>query len=392
MDFSFTEEQTMLRDSVRRFVSEAYDFEGYRKIAASEAGYSPDIWQQLGELQWQALPFSEADGGHGYGPVELLLLMEEMGRGLCIEPYLPNVVLAGQLIAALGSDAQKSSLLPGLFDGSKQYSLAHAELQGRFNPAHCETSAEKSADGYVLNGTKSLVLNGPNADSFLVLARSTGSSADPHGLSLFIVPADTAGLEQRGYAVLGGGSACELKLNNVQLSAEALLGQEGQAFPALEDVLDLATVASCAEAYGAMQAMLEKTVEYLKTRKQFGVPLASLQVLQHRMVDMYIEVQQSQSMILMAMLRFSEGNTLEKQRAASACKAYLHKASKFVAQQAVQLHGGIGVTEELDIGHYFRRLTAFGTLFGDRDYHLRRFARLEKAAQAQANPSITQAA
>ena len=392
MDFSFTEEQTMLRDSVRRFVSEAYDFEGYRKIAASEAGYSPDIWQQFGELQWQALPFSEADGGHGYGPVELLLLMEEMGRGLCIEPYLPNVVLGGKLIAALGNDDQKAQLLPGLFDGSKQYSLAHAEIEGRYAPAHCEAKAEKTASGYTLNGKKSFVLNGPNADTFIVLARSSGAANDEAGLSLFIVPADTQGLEQRGYATLGGGSACEVTLNNVQLAADALLGSEGDAFSALEDVLDLATVASCAEAYGAMQAMLEKTVEYLKTRKQFGVPLAGMQVLQHRMVDMYIEVQQSQSMILMAMLRFNDDDRLARQRAASACKAYLHKASKFVAQQAVQLHGGIGVTEELDIGHYFRRLTAFGSLFGDRNYHLRRFAALDKQAADTAAAEITEAA
>ncbi len=392
MDFSFTEEQTMLRDSVRRFVSEAYDFEGYRKIAASEAGYSPDIWQQLGELQWQALPFSEADGGHGYGPVELLLLMEEMGRGLCIEPYLPNVVLAGQLITILGNESQKNSFLPGLFDGSQQYSLAHAELGGRYDPAYCEAKAVANDDGYTLNGQKSMVLNGPNADAFIVLARSTGETENQNGLSLFIVPKNTDGLSIKGYPILGGGVACELTLSNVQIPADALLGSEGQAFEALESVIDLATVASCAEAYGAMQAMLEKTVEYLKTRKQFGVPLAGMQILQHRMVDMYIEVQQSQSMILMAMLRFSEGNRAEQKQAASACKAYLHKASKFVAQQAVQLHGGIGVTEELDIGHYFRRLTAFGTLFGDRSYHLRRFTELGKTTSESSKDEMTEAA
>ncbi len=391
MDFSFSDEQTMLRDSVRRFLQDAYNFETARGIAASTAGYSPEIWRQFAEMQWQTLPFDDADGGYGGGPVELLLMMEELGRGLCIEPYLANVVLAGQLIARAGNAAQRAALLPGLFDGSRQYSLAATELAGRYDPAWCATSARRENGGWTLEGRKSVVLNGPNADAHLVLARTAGDSADRNGLSLFIVPADSPGLSRRDYALLGGGVACELELGAVSVPEDALLGAENGAFDALEAVLDLATAASCAEAYGAMQALLERTVEYLGTRKQFGVPLASFQVLQHRMVDMFIEVQQTQSMILMVMLRLCDGSPAQRREAVSACKAYVHKASKFVAQQAVQLHGGIGVTEELDIGHYFRRLTAFGALFGDREYHLGRLSALRRE-QARSPGTIADAA
>ena len=377
MDFAFSSEQTQLRDGFQRFLRQAYTFDGYRKISASTQGYSPEIWAQISDLQWLALPFAEADGGLDCGPVELLLLTEQLGRALCVEPYLANVVLAGQLLARLGSATQKQALLAPLLAGTQQISLAHLEAAGRHDPAHCDTKAVQTASGaYQLSGKKSLVLNGPNAQQFIVLARLAGSSKSATGLGLFVVDAKAAGVQQKPYAVLGGGVACELHLDAVVVSADQRLGSDDSAFETLLDVLDLAIAASCADAYGAMQALLEKTVEYLKTRKQFGVPLGSLQVLQHRMVDMFVEVQQTQSMILMVMLRLQDADRAERRKAASACKAYVHKASKFVAQQAVQLHGGIGVTEELSIGHYFRRLTAFGNLFGDREYHLQRFSAL----------------
>lgn len=377
MDFAFTSEQNQLRDGFQRFLRQAYTFEGYRRISTSTQGYSPEIWAQISELQWLALPFAEADGGLDCGPVELLLLTEQLGRALCVEPYLANVVLAGQLLARLGTAAQKQALLTPLLAGEKQLSLAWLETAGRHDVAHCTTRAVREADGrYRLSGRKSLVLNGPNAQHCLVLARLSGDTASPSGLGLFVVDTSAPGVSRNSYAVLGGGVACELGLDQVLVAADARLGDGDGAFETLQDVLDLATAASCADAYGAMQALLEKTAEYLKTRKQFGVPLGSLQVLQHRLVDMFVEVQQTQSMILMAMLRLQDPDRRERQKAASACKAYVHKASKFVAQQAVQLHGGIGVTEELSIGHYFRRLTAFGNLFGDREHHLRRFATL----------------
>jgi len=375
MDFAFTSEQSQLRDGFQRFLRQAYSFDTYRKISASGTGYSPEIWAQISELQWLALPFAESDGGLDCGPVELMLLTEQLGRALCVEPYLANIVLSGQLLAKLGNIEQKQALLAPLLAGTKQISLAHLEAAGRHDSAHCETGAVITATGaYELSGKKSLVLNGPNAEQFIVLARLSGESKSAKGLGLFIVDAKAGGLTQRPYALLDGGVASELTLNQVVSSQR--LGDEDQTFETLLDVLDLAIAASCADAYGAMQALLEKTVDYLKTRKQFGVPLGSLQVLQHRMVDMFMEVQQTQSMVLMAMLHLNEGDRPTRRKAASACKAYVHKSSKFVAQQAVQLHGGIGVTEELSIGHYFKRLTAFGNLFGDREHHLQRFASL----------------
>jgi alkylation response protein AidB-like acyl-CoA dehydrogenase len=392
MDFSFSEEQMMLKDSFKRFLKDGYPFDKYRKTLSTPSGHDTAIWQQFAELQWQGLPFSEAAGGLGYGHIELLLLAEEMGQGLCIEPYMANVVLAGQMIATLGSDAQKAELLPALISGAKQISLAHTEVAGRYDLAWCECAAtpqdDQSGQGdqgdqggnWQLSGRKSMVLNAPNAQQILVLARTHGSLDSHEGLGVFLIERDQAGVSMRKHAALGGGVAAELRLDKV--SAQRL---GGEAFTALEDVVDLATAYNCAEAYGAMQALLAKTVEYSKTRKQFGMPLGAFQVLQHRMVDMFVEVQQSQSMILMLMLRLQEKDRSERQKAVSACKAYLHKSSKFVAQQAVQLHGGIGVTEELDIGHYFRRLTAFGTMFGDRLHHLRRFAALGQ--QAQTNQS-----
>lgn len=386
MDFSFSEEQGLLKDSFARFVKDAYDFETYRAISAKPEGYSRDIWAQISELQWQALPFSEDDGGLGYGSAELLLLGEELGRGLFVEPYMANVILAGQTIAALASDEQKQRLLQPLLAGEQQISLAHAELAGRYQMHHCATKATQQGDQWQLDGHKSMVLNAPNAQTLLVLARTKGDTADNHGLGIFAVAADATGVSLQACAALGGGIAAEVQLNGAP--AERLGGEAAQV---LEDVLDLATAFTCADAYGAMQALLSKTAEYSKTRKQFGVPLGSFQVLQHRMVDMFIEVQQSQSMILMLMLKLQDDDRSERQKAVSACKAYLHKSSKYVAQQAVQLHGGIGVTEELDIGHYFRRLTAFGSLFGDRRQHLQRLAELDKA-QRQAEAKQAEAA
>lgn len=373
MDFSFSEEQMMLKDSIADFLRDGYSFESYHQIVASQAGYSPEIWRQFAELQWQGLPFAEDEGGLGYDSTELLLLAEEMGRGLCIEPYMANVVLAGSLIAALGGAEDKQALLGGLIDGSLQISLAHAELAGRNNPAHCAARAAESGANWKLSGHKSVVLNAANADKLLVVARSHGDTGSREGQGVFVVDAKATGLTMQRYALLGGGVGAEVKLDRVEAQR---LGDE--AMPALEDSIDLATAYGCAEAYGAMQALLAKTVEYSQTRKQFGAPLASFQVLQHRMVDMFIEVQQSQSMLLMLMLRLTDEDRGERQKAVSATKAYLHKASKFVAQQAVQLHGGIGVTEELDIGHYFRRLTAFGNLYGGRVHHLRRYAALTR--------------
>ena len=383
MNLGYTEEQVMFERSAQRFVKDAYGFETYLKVEASPQGYSPAVWKKMAEMGWTSLIIPSEDGGQGLGAVELLQLMEALGRGLCIEPYLANAVLSAQIITSMGSAKQRAELLPGLIDGSRQISFAHSEVDGRFNRAHCATRAKAQGAGYRLDGRKSLVLNAPNADQIVVLARTSGGLAEEGGLSLFVVDARAAGVSLRPYKVLGGGVAADVILEDVAVSADALLGEAGAAHDAVGDVIDLATAASCADAYGAMQALLEKTVSYMKTRKQFGQPLSSMQVIQHRLVDMFIEVQQTQSMILMASIKLLDPSRAERQKAVSACKAYVHKASKFVAQWAVQLHGGIGMTEELEIGHYFRRLTAFGNLFGDREHHLTRFVALTQEPAGQ---------
>lgn len=383
MDFNYSEEQTMLADSARRFIREAYPFEVYEKAVKADCGQDQAIWNQIAELQWLALPFSEDDGGLGAGPTELMLVAEEMGRGLCIEPYMANVVLAGAMLTRRATAEQRAKYLPGLLDGSQQISLAFAEVGGRYDLAHCETKAVQSGEGWSISGSKSVVLNAPNASKLIVLARTSGEDNSQEGISVFVVDADAAGVSMRGYPVLGGGVAAEVSFDNVSVAADAVLGDVGDAYSCVTEVIDLATAYSCAEAYGAMQSMLQKTGEYLKTRKQFGMPLGAFQVLQHRLVDMFVEVQQAQSLILMLALKMESADRAERQLAVSTAKAYLHKASKFVAQQSVQLHGGIGVTEELDIGHYFRRLTAFGNLFGDRNHHLDRVIDLTEPAAGQ---------
>ncbi len=372
MDFSLTEEQNLLKNSVARYLRDAYRFEDYLSAVASPEGMKGGAWRQMADMGWLGLAFDDAAGGAGLGPIELLSLAEEFGRANCVEPYLANVVLAGGMLAGAGGDGVP--LLQEMIAGREQLALACYESAGRYDPMYCETRAFETADGWKLSGGKTTVLNGPNAGALLVIARHAGLPADAAGLGLYRVGRAAAGLQRQDYPLLGGGVASDLVLQDVP--AQRLGGEAGQL---LQEVVDRAIAFTCADAVGAMQALLAKTLEYLKTRKQFDRHLASFQVLQHRMVDMFIEVEQSRSMIMMAMVRLQDPDARQRALAAAACKAYLHKSSKFVAQQAIQLHGGIGLTEELDVGHYFRRLTAFGTLFGDRRHQLQRVAVLQNA-------------
>ena len=371
MDFSFNEEQNLLKDSFARFMQDAYSFDSYRDILASDDGYSRAIWQQMAELQWQALPFAESDGGLNYGSTELLLLAEELGRGLCVEPYLANIVMAGQLIAKLADDTQKQQWLAPLMSGEQQISLAHAELGGRYQSHYCSTRAEAQGDQWSLNGHKSMVLNAPNADAFAVIARTGGESNAEHGLGAFVVAKDAAGLDVQPFNTLGGGKAAELKLNNVQAQR---LG--GEAAEALNDVLDVATAFTCADAYGAMQALLSKTAEYSKTRKQFGMPLGAFQVLQHRAVDMLSASEFARALCYRAAGAMDTTTGAERSRAASAIKAEIGRVGKLIGEDAVQLHGGMGMTDEMSVGHYFKRLRMIDLSFGNAAHHLRRFAAL----------------
>jgi len=376
MDFSLSDEQSMLKDSIERFVQNDYDFDKRRKVVALEEGFSRDNWKQFAELGWLAVPFSEEVGGFGSGAVELMLVMEQIGRGLVVEPYLPSVVLAGGLLKHAGSAAQKETYLAGIIDGSKLGAFAFAEPQSRFNLADVAVTAKQDGDGWVLDGHKSVVLGAPSADFLVVSARTGGEQRDAEGITLFLVDADTAGLSRRDYPTVDALRASEVKLEGVKVGADAVLGDVGKALPVIEQVVDEATLAVGCEAVGGMEVLYKTTVEYSKQRVQFGQPIGKFQVLQHRMVDMFMEYEQSKSLMYMAAMRMDEGYGPEAKKAVSAFKVQVGKSGRFVGQQAVQLHGGMGMTEELSVGHYFKRLTMIDTLFGNVDHHLKRYGGL----------------
>lgn len=373
MDFSFTEEQTLLRNMVQSFVQDNYDFDSRMKIVRSDEGMSREIWGQFAELGLLAAPFSEEMGGLDGGPIETMVIMEELGRGLVVEPYLPTVVLCGGILNRHGSDAQKEAHLGGIIGGEDIWALAYSEPQSRFNPADVLTSAKADGDGYVLNGTKAVVAAAPWANKLIVSARISGDQRDSDGLGLFIVEKSADGVSTQDYPTVDGNRASEVTLENVAVGADALVGAAGNGLALLEEALDYGIGAVCAEAIGHMKCLNDATVEYCKTRKQFGVPIGSFQVLQHRMVDMFMEYEQSVSMTYMVNMKLSEGEA-ERKKAAAGAKVQIGKSGRFVGQEAVQLHGGMGMTEELNVGHYFKRLTVIDTQFGNVDHHLKRFA------------------
>ncbi len=373
MDFSFSEEQTLLRNMVQSFVQDNYDFDKRTKIVKSENGWSKENWQQFAELGLLAAPFSEEFGGLDGGPIETMIIMEEFGRGLVVEPYLPTVVLCGGILNRHASADQKNTYLPGLIGGENVWSLAYAEPQSRFNLADVLTSAKKDGDGYVLNGAKAVVIGAPWADKLIVSARVSGDQRDTSGLALFVVDKASAGVSTQDYPTVDGGRASEVIFENVKVDASAMIGAEGAGFAILEEAIDFGIGALCGEAIGQMKCLHDATVEYCKTRKQFGTPIGSFQVLQHRMVDMFMEYEQSVSMTYMVNMKLTEDQK-SRAKAASGAKVQIGKSGRFVGQQAVQLHGGMGMTEELNVGHYFKRLTMIDTQFGNVDHHLRRFA------------------
>jgi len=376
MDFSLSDEQSLLKDSVERYIHNEYDFEARSKVAALEEGFSRDNWKQFAELGWLAVPFSEEDGGFGGGGIELMLLFEQFGRGLVLEPYLPTVVLAGGFLKYGADAAQKERYLGPVIEGAKLGAFAGPEAQSRYNLADVTTTATAKGDGYVLSGHKSVVLGGPSADFYVVSARTSGDPRDPAGISLFLVDADARGLSGRDYPTVDSLRASEVMLEDVEVGRDALLGDADDGFALLERVADEATLALGAEAVGAMEKAYQDTVEYSKQRVQFGQPIGKFQVLQHRMVDMFMAHEQSKSLMYMAAMRLDEGYDDRARRAVSAFKVQADQAARFVGQQAVQIHGGMGMTEELAVGHYFKRLTAIQQTFGNADHHLRRYGRL----------------
>jgi len=378
MDFSLSSEQQQLKDSTDKFAIRGYGFSRHQTTLSRPGHLDPSIWAQMADFGWLALPLPEAAGGLGGSGVDFSLVAESLGAGMVLEPFIAGLLLPGKLIAFAGSDVQQQATLPSLAQGDLHLAVAWAEHNTVQDPSHCETVAERNIDGWLLKGRKLCVLNAPNAQQLLVSARTSGETQEEHGISLFMVSTKAHGISLQSYPVMGGGVGANVVLDHVQLPTDALLGRVDEGFSALDAALDYATAAACAQALGAMGQLLDRTVNYLRVRKQFGVAIGSFQALQHRAAEMFIEVEQSRSMVLMAAVRVDSPDTRVRRSSVSAAKAYLCKSAKFVAQQAVQLHGGIGVTEELDVGHYFRQLTAFGTLYGDRGWHLDRYALLSE--------------
>ena len=372
MDLTLSDEQRLLRESADRFVGETCTAEHRRKTAAEPNGFSAAIWKQFAELGWLALPIAEEHGGLGGGAIEVGILMEAFGRGLVLEPFLATVILGGGLIQAAGSAEQQKALLPQIAQGKKVIAFAQVERSSRYNLADVQTSAKKDGSGWVLNGEKSVVIAGDSADTLIVTARTAGGRFDRAGIGLFLVDAKAAGVSIQGYPTQDGTHAAEIRFDNVR--AADVLGDPAGGLAAAEAVMDQAIAAICAEAVGLMHEMHVTTVDYMKTRKQFGRAISEFQVLQHRSVDMFVSLEQARSMAMFATFSASEANAAVRSRAVSAAKVQIGKSGKHVGQEAVQLHGGIAMTMEYKVGHYFKRMTILEQLFGDTDTHQERVA------------------
>jgi len=373
MNFSFNEEQKLLRESLEKFVLRDYTFDNRKAYRALPDGYSPQVWKQFAELGLLGLTFSEDSGGMGGGAAETILAMTAIGNGLVVEPYLPTVVMAGGLINQAGSAAQKQALLPAIAEGKLIASTAFGEPGGRFDLFRVKTTAKRDGDGFVLNGRKAVVPYGAQADRIVVSARTSGGASDTGGISLFLVERGAPGLKVTDYRTGDGMRAADLVLKDVRVNADALIGEEGKALPIIEAAADRGIAALCAEAVGVMQTLNALTLEYIKNRQQFGQPIGRFQVMQHRAADMFIHAEQCKSMAYLACMKAESSDAKDRTHAVSAAKAYIGKCGRVVAQLAIQMHGGMGVTNELPAAHYAKRLTLIDFNLGDTDYHLQRF-------------------
>ena len=376
MNFELSEEQRLLKDSAERFVREHCALERRRALVEEEPGYSEIRWRQMAELGWLGVGVPEEYGGTGGGPVETMVLMEAFGAGLVPEPYFPSVVLGAGLVETAGSAAQKEAILPALVAGDLKLAFAWVEPRAGYDLFDVETTAERRGDGYVINGAKGVVLGAPSADRIVVCARTAGGTRDPHGIGLFLVDREASGLKLRGYRTVDGLRAAEISLDNVAAGEDAVLGDPQGALPVVEAVAERAIAALCAEAVGAMDVVVRDTAEYLKTRKQFGRPIGAFQVLQHQFTDMLMAAEEARSMMYVATLRLAERDPVQRAKAVSGAKHLIGKHGRFIGQRAIALHGGMGMTEEMAVGHYFKRLTMIDVMFGDEAYHLKRYAAL----------------
>lgn len=371
MDFNFTETQGMLRDTLRRYLADTYDFDKRVAMLKREGGRDPGVWKALAtELGILGAALPEQYGGFGGTPIDSMVLMEEFGRAIAVEPYVPTVVLgAGALVATGGQLADE--LVPAIIGGDAIVGAGFYEPQGRYNLADVATTAKADGSGWTLNGHKAVVVAAPYATHLLVSARTGGSQREAKGVSLFLVEANAKGVVRRDYPCVDGYMASEVYFENANVGPHALLGAEGGALPLIEQLVDHAAMAQCAEATGAMKVLNELTLDYAKQRKQFGKAIGDFQVIQHRLVDMFMEAEQATSMTLMGTLRLDDA---QRTKWVSQAKAKINKGARALGQWAVQTHGGIGITTELAAGHYFKRLSIIETQFGDFDYHM---ARLE---------------
>jgi alkylation response protein AidB-like acyl-CoA dehydrogenase len=370
MNFDLTDEQQMLNDSLRRFVTNEYSFEKRGTIIESGQGSHPETWSALADMGLLAFTFPEAFGGLDGNAVDTMVVMENFGRGLVVEPYVATVVLAGGLVRDLGNDAQKDDCLPAIATGERKMAFAHYEPGARYHMAQVQTTARKDGDHFMISGQKTAVIHGGQADQLVVSTRTSGNANDEQGLSLFIVDANAKGVKIDDFAAHDGYRIAEISFSNVAVKADNLLGELDQAFPHIEKAMDLGIAAVCAEAVGAMEAMNAVTLEYIKTRKQFGVPIGKFQVLQHRMADMFMHAEQSKSMAILAANTADSEDRAKRREAISMAKTLIGQGARYVAQEGVQLHGGMGVTDEMFAAHLFKRLTLINLLFGDADHHL----------------------
>jgi alkylation response protein AidB-like acyl-CoA dehydrogenase len=376
VDFEFSDEQRQLREVVERYLSDQYDFDRYRAIKRSDAGWDAAVWRELADLGVLGINVPTAHGGLGFGPLETLAMMGACGSSLLLEPLIDSAVIASGVLRAFPDDGAANDMLSRMATGHEIAVLAHFESDARFESRWVTTRARRAGETYILDGHKGVVMHAGAANTLLVSARTAGEAGDASGVTLFRVPRDTRGLVLDAYPTVDGRRAADVYLTGVELPVGHILGTEGTALAAIEAGLDLGLAALCAEAVGVMQALVDATIEYVRQRQQFGVPIGRFQALQHRIADMLIHLEQARSMSYLAALRCTDTNVTERRRALSAAKAVVGQAGRFVGQQAVQLHGGMGMTDELKVSHWFKRLTAADLMFGDSDTHLQRFAAL----------------
>ncbi len=374
MDFEYTEEQRLLRESLDRLLGDSYGFDKRKAYLAEPEGYSKAMWAQYAELGLLGLPFAEEHGGFGGGPVDVMIVMEAFGRVLALEPYLATVVLAGAALGHAGSAAQNAALVPQIAEGSLRLAVAHGERQARYDLNDVVTTAKKTASGWRLDGAKSVVVHGDVADRLIVSARISGDRHDPDGIGLFLVDAKANGVARRAYKMRDGTGAADIALSDVDVANADALGEPGQGLAAIERVNEAGIMATCAEAVGNMETMLAMTIEYMKTRVQFGKAIGENQALQHRATEMMMSLEQGRSLAMLAAIMVDDDNAAQRAHDLSTAKVGVGQAARFVSQNAVQLHGGIGMTEEYAVGHYFRRCMVIEHSFGDTGYHLSKLA------------------